>query len=143
MANKFKVHLHWQDCSDVIRPAPLVVLLPWVWAESKYTAKYAELAARNGWDVLTARWPMQAMWFPLWAHRLAMSLVEAIGSSLLSQGERPVVFWAFSGSAKVSRLWAGSCAEVHLYHIDSSLAECTTIKLYLHCRVRPTTASSV
>lgn len=56
---------------------------------------------QNGWDALVARWPMLAMWVPAWSGALARSLLQALGSELLQRGERPVVFWCFSGAAKV------------------------------------------
>lgn len=106
MTRNFTLQLEWQTRSRAgTEHTPLVVLLPWVWAEDRYTAKYAEMARRNEWEVVTAKWPMQAIWFPLWADRLALSLVEAMGLDIMTRGERPVVFWVFSGSAKVS-CWA-------------------------------------
>ena len=59
-------------------------------------------ALQNVWDVLVARWPMLALWFPVWSRVLAASLISAIGRELQERGYRPVVFWSFSGAAKVS-----------------------------------------
>lgn len=59
---------------------------------------------QNGWDVVVARWPMLALWFPLWSRALAASLICALGTELRSRGNRPVVFWSFSGAAKVLML---------------------------------------
>lgn len=59
------------------------------------------LLLQAGWDVLVARWPMLALWFPPWSCTLAASLLAALGAELAARGQRPVVFWSFSGAAKV------------------------------------------
>jgi hypothetical protein len=59
-----------------------------------------------GWDVLVVRWPMLALWFPPWSRALAGSLLTALGAELAARGQRPVVFWSFSGAAKVGG-WCG------------------------------------
>lgn len=96
-----KLRVRWQACASAVDPAPLAVVLPWIWAEHKYIDKYARLLNAAGWDALIAEWPMQAMWFPLWTHGLALSLLQILGSELLSKGERPLVIYVFSGSVKV------------------------------------------
>lgn len=73
-----------------------------------HTSTLCFACLQNGWDVVVARWPMLAMWFPLWGHALASSLIAALGHELQTRGHRPVVFWCFSGAAKV---WHGlGCA---------------------------------
>lgn len=96
--------LHWQSVAssgnDVFRP--LVVLCPWVWAGSLYVDKYVRLCQDSlGWDVLVVKWPMAAMWFPIWGRSMARLVISALAEDLQQHGERPVVFYAFSGSAKV------------------------------------------
>lgn len=61
----------------------------------------ASCLLQAGWDVLVARWPMLALWFPPWSRALAGSLLAALGAELAARGQRPVVFWSFSGAAKV------------------------------------------
>lgn len=43
---------------------------------------------------------MAAMWVPRWSRSLAAALVAALGDDLAEVGERPLVFFCFSGAAK-------------------------------------------
>lgn len=98
--------MQWFACPrsnpDVVRP--LVVMFPWVWAEDQQLFKYLQLCHGAQWDVLVVRWHMLAMWFPPWSSSLAARVLQEVGSDLATRGERPVVFWTFSGAAKVCPL---------------------------------------
>jgi hypothetical protein len=76
-------------------------LLPWVWAKGKYVQKYVTLLTAHGWDCLVCSPPMLAMWVDLWGARNAATVASALGEELLATGERPVIFYVFSGAAKV------------------------------------------
>ncbi|KAF6263379.1 hypothetical protein COO60DRAFT_459599 [Scenedesmus sp. NREL 46B-D3] len=94
--------VQWRPCgstSDAIR-RPLAVLYPWVWAGAGYVDKYVSLLHSLGFDVLLVGWSPAAMWVPWWARYMAWHVIEEVGKDLQQAGERPVVFYAFSGAAK-------------------------------------------
>ena len=95
------VHTHWERSGDPIKVKPIAVLLPWVWAKDKYVQKYASLLNTQGWDCLVCSPPMLAMWVGLWGASNAVTVATVLGEELLAAGERPVVFYVFSGAAKV------------------------------------------
>lgn len=95
--------MQWRPCgtvADAIR-RPLVVLFPWLWSGAAYVDKYVALLHSLGFDVLLVSWSFTAMWVPPWVRYMAWNVIEAVGKDLQQAGERPVVFYAFSGAAKV------------------------------------------
>lgn len=56
---------------------------------------------RLGWDVLVCMLPLPAMWVPVWATSNSRLLLNELTRTLIADGERPVVFYVFSGAAKV------------------------------------------
>lgn len=94
--------MQWRPCgtvADAIR-RPLVVLFPWLWSGAAYVDKYVALLHSFGFDVLLVSWSFTAMWVPPWVRYMAWNVIEAVGKDLQQAGERPVVFYAFSGAAK-------------------------------------------
>jgi hypothetical protein len=85
---------------DAIR-SPLAVVFPWLWAGPAYVEKYVSLLHSLGFDVLLVGWSFTAMWVPSWIRYMAWHVIEAVGKDLQQAGERPVVYYAFSGAAKV------------------------------------------
>jgi hypothetical protein len=95
--------MQWRPCGavpDAIR-RPLTVMFPWLWSGAAYVDKYVALLHSLGFDVLLVSWSFTAMWVPIWILHMAWKVIEAVGKDLQQAGERPVVFYAFSGAAKV------------------------------------------
>ncbi len=101
----WRLTLEWRRAAgcpeDGANLRPLLVLLPWLWAGPGVLDKYITLAHRQGCDVVVARWPWLAQWIGAWCDALAAELAAALVAELHSGGERPLIFWCFSGSAKV------------------------------------------
>lgn len=58
-------------------------------------------AASCGWDVLAAAPPALAIWAPRWAAANARRVLAALEAELSAAGDRPLVFFCFSGAIKV------------------------------------------
>jgi hypothetical protein len=82
-------------------PKPLAVLLPWTFAQRQHVSKYTKLLGEQGWDVMVCTYPALAMWVEQWSSRNALTLVQHLDAELRRSGPRPVVFYVFSGAAKV------------------------------------------
>ncbi|KAI8464419.1 MAG: hypothetical protein J3K34DRAFT_461927 [Monoraphidium minutum] len=88
------------DWAPPAPPRPLVVLLTWVGAQERHIATYVSLLHSCGWDALVAPPPALAIWTPAWAARNARAVLAALDDELRAAGERPVVFFSFSGAIK-------------------------------------------
>ncbi len=102
------MRLRWERCPPsggeagaAPEPRPLVVCLTWVGARAKHVNTYVQMIHRSGWDVLVASPPSLALWAPYWAAANARKVLSAVAADLEARGERPVVFFAFSGAVKV------------------------------------------
>ncbi|GFR46741.1 hypothetical protein Agub_g8364 [Astrephomene gubernaculifera] len=79
---------------------PLVVILPWMWAERSAIAKHVALYHSLGCDVAVFRgWPALAVWIPLLANRNASLLLNALAAHL-RDSPRDVLLACYSGAAK-------------------------------------------
>jgi hypothetical protein len=128
-----RLSMQWRPCGaplDAIRK-PLAVLFPWVWAGDAYVVKYVALLHSFGFDVLLVSWSYAAMWVPIWARHMAWRVIEAVGKDLQQAGERPVVFYAFSGAAKV-RIEEECCSTYPsaTYCATGAMSACREL---LHC----------
>ncbi len=74
-----------------------------------YLSLIALPGCRHGWDVLVCTPPTLAMWLPPWATHNARMVLRELSRELFTHGERPVVFYIFSGAAKVCRRMSLVC----------------------------------
>jgi len=93
--------VHWHRCGNPQVPKPLAVILPWTFAQRQHVSKYTALLNEQGWDVMVCTYPALAMWVEPWGNRNALTLVQHLDAELRRSGPRPVVFYVFSGAAKV------------------------------------------
>jgi hypothetical protein len=63
---------------------------------------------RSGWDALVASPATLSLWFPGWASANARAVLCALRGELAAGGERPLVFFCFSGAIKVGARGGGT-----------------------------------